>query len=220
MENKALNRKFAAIIANMLDAEKRQSWEEYDAFKKMADTWREKFADCISDTANRNQNYDCFGLQAVPELQTSHRTPAWFYILAGLVRDIFGVGVLTNCGTNATIVTKNTELMESIDEFCVTVQQQMLLYWKTAEVKRRKPQYFKGFVVGVRKKLITNSQQIILTKQEAEKALAFYSEEYEVKIGSTKLKSKCGKDYYEGRHDGMNRGTRIEDKFGQKLLTS
>lgn len=217
-----IQRKFSALVANMLDAEKRQSWEEFDAFKKMVSAWQEKFNLSFDNLeAGRNISYNYYNLEAIVELRTAIKTPTWFKWMVCIIRDVFGVGILlSGKGTKAEIITRNEELLAEIFDFAETIQNQMLLYYQNDKSIGNKPQYFSGFINGVYKKLCTGTSTSLVLKEESKKAVDWYKSTLAIRTRRATAKVRRTDDYERGEHDGQHRGSRVHGQYGTKLLSA
>lgn len=213
----SVKRKFSALVANMLDAEANGRWEEYNAFKRKVNEWQEKFSLDLEKDKDAPRNWATHNFQAIPELATKHNIPTWFKWLLGTVAEVFGVGVLHSQGTFADIITDNQDLLEEVLEFAEVVQRQMLLYQQNNKEIKNKPQYYSGFINGVYQKLKSQQKSLILVSRSKE-ALDWHKNQLQIKTKSCKSNARATADYYKGIHDGQNRGTRLKETFGQKLL--
>lgn len=226
-----LNKKFSVLVASMLDAERRESWEEYEAFSRMVDRWKREFI--LSEAATEQTGeYSVYMLSPLPELRTKKRMASWFRVMCRILRDTFEVGIILAApgrGVYAKIVTKNPNIAQEVQDLAATLQTEMLLFYKALK-PRSKPQYFLGFMDAILFKFYESNSRIeesvegteALMNYRYQEALDWYKQQHGFTMINRPMKVNAkSESFAEGAYDGKTRGTRVESKAPTiKLLGS
>lgn len=218
-----IERKFYALVKGLLDAIARKNQGEIDCYRKMVDSWKERF-NFLSEEEARNTErevkYQSIVLNALFELETETRCPTWFKVLSSLLRNTFGVGtvLVTNEGTKVIVVGDNEETLKEVEEMFYSLQEQMFEFANADKTISNRPNYYTGFMTGAYHQIHQQNNVALVLKSKIDKAIEWYAKQSSGVRKTAKSKVKQTRDFQLGFHDGQNRSERLNAPNGASAI--